>query len=191
MAEAVEAVGRARAVEQHGHQLLDRAGVVEARGQLVELGRGRHRLQCPSWFSRWASGIVATSGGWDCCAAAPSSISAVRAALRERRQLLELAAERRRALAEALASGVPWSASVPEVGHQRPQLAQEAGSSWIEREMSAARAALATEVVFACVTKSASAFRCRASGASTVSESVASWASCRFWLARIFSTWSV
>ena len=48
-----------------------------------------------------------------------------------------------------------------------------------------------TEVVFACTMKSASAFRCRASGPSTVAESVASLASARFWPARIFRTWSV
>ena len=43
-AEAVETVGRVRPVEQNGHQLADRAGVVEARGQRVEQGGGGRGL---------------------------------------------------------------------------------------------------------------------------------------------------
>ena len=57
--------------------------------------------------------------------------------------------------------------------------------------MSCARAALATDVVFAWMTKPAIWLLTFASGASTASESVASCASWRFWRARIFRTWSV
>ncbi len=57
--------------------------------------------------------------------------------------------------------------------------------------MSAARDALATEVVFAWTTKSDSECWTRASGVNTASESVASCASALFWLARILITWSV
>ena len=45
VSEAVEPVGRVRAVEQNGHQLVDRAGLFETRGQLVELGGGRDGLR--------------------------------------------------------------------------------------------------------------------------------------------------
>ena len=57
--------------------------------------------------------------------------------------------------------------------------------------MSLARAALATDVVFAFWMNPAICRRTFASGASTASESVASWASCLFWRARILMTLSV
>ena len=107
----------------------------------------------PNFSSRCASGIVATSAGCCLTAEAPSAISDLRATPGERRQLLELRVERRRRLAE----GVQHAASPGRRASPRSTISgcswrRNAGSSWNEREMSVARAALATEVVFAWMT---------------------------------------
>ena len=145
----------------------------------------------PRLLSWRASGSVATSAAWDCSEELPSAIRAGRAALANGTRFWNW-----RPSADALwpsdaISGVPWSARLPSETISGRSWRRNCGNSWNDREMSLARAALATDVVFACVTNPAIWLLTFASGASTLSESVASWASWRFWRARIFSTWSV
>ena len=121
----------------------------------------------------------------------PSSISAGRAAFANGVRFSNWRETAEALWASVAISGVPWSASLPRSTTSGRSWRRNDGNSWNVREMSVARAALATEVVFAWTTKSDSWFLAFASGASTASESVASCASTLFWWARIWSTLSV
>ena len=171
-------------VEQERHQLLDPAGVVEARRQLVQQLTPTARAADPACSGCLASGIVATSAGCDFCERVAEGDQRRPRGLRRTGSGWRTGCPSAAALCPRLAiSGVPWSASLPR---SRPSAAAAdagtTGTAGTSAEMSLARAALATEVVLAlCDEARRSAGATCASGASTASESVASCASCWFW----------
>ncbi len=149
------------------------------------------RPAVPRRFSRWASGSVATSDAWDSEAARPRASSEVRAAPANGVRLANWRPTAEALWPSSVITGVPWSASVPRSAISGRSWRRNDGKRWKVARISAARWALATETVFAWVTKPEICRRSRASGERTASELVASWASARFWPARILSTLSV
>ena len=137
------------------------------------------------------SGSVRTSAGRPRSVASPRLRSAGRAAFENGPSWRISRLMSGAAVFRSRATGVNWSARAPRSAISGRSSRRKPGRRSIDASMSSRRSALASATVFAWTMKSETRSFSRASGASTASESDASWPSTRFWRARILSARSV